>query len=62
MYIDPSTGGQLAQILAIAFASISGVVLLFAGRIKMWFAKMKRKMREDDGETEVEIETIEPTE
>ena len=60
MYIDPGTGGQLFQILAIAFASVSGVILLFAGRIKMWFAKMKRKMREDDSETETE--NIEPTE
>ena len=54
MYIDPGTGGQLFQILAIAFASVSGVVLLFAGRIKMFVAKMKRKMREDDSGTEPE--------
>ena len=60
MYIDPGTGGQLFQILAIAFASVSGVVLLFAGRIKMFFAKMRRKMREDVSETEAE--KIEPAE
>ena len=59
MYIDPGTGGQLFQILAIAFASLSGAVLLFGSRIKLWFAKMRRKMREG-GETEVE--TIEPAE
>jgi hypothetical protein len=43
MYIDPSTGGMLAQVLVVAFAAISGTVLLFAGKIKMFFAKMRRK-------------------
>jgi hypothetical protein len=43
MYIDPSTGGMLFQVLAVAFAAISGTVLLFAGRIKMFFAKKRRK-------------------
>jgi hypothetical protein len=49
MYIDPSTGGMLFQVLAIAFAAISGTVLLFAGRIKMFFARMRRK---DDDQAE----------
>jgi hypothetical protein len=43
MYIDPSTGGMLFQVLAIAFAAISGTVLIFAGRIKMFFARLRRK-------------------
>lgn len=43
MYIDPSTGGQLFAILAATFVTISGTVLLFAGRIKMFFARMRRK-------------------
>lgn len=43
MYIDPSTGGMLFQVLAIAFAAISGTVLIFAGRIKMFFARRRRK-------------------
>ena len=43
MYIDPSTGGMLFQVLAIAFAAISGTVLIFAGRIKMFLARMRRK-------------------
>ena len=46
MYIDPSTGGVLFQILAVAFTAISGIILVFSGRIKMFFAKMRRK----DGE------------
>ena len=53
MYIDPSTGGMLFQVLAVAFAAISGTVLLFAGRIKMFFAKMRRKDG-DQAETSVE--------
>jgi hypothetical protein len=53
MYIDPSTGGMLAQVLVVAFAAISGTVLLFAGKIKMFFAKMRRK----DGEpAEADVE------
>ena len=43
MYIDPSTGGMLFQVLAIAFAAISGTIFIFAGRIKMFFARLRRK-------------------
>ncbi|MEN8241360.1 MAG: hypothetical protein ABFS17_05525 [Chloroflexota bacterium] len=43
MYIDPSTGGQLAVILIAAFGAISGSILVFAGRIKMFFARKRRK-------------------
>lgn len=43
MYIDPSIGGQIFQILAIAVTAVSGIVLIFAGRIKMFFARMRRK-------------------
>jgi hypothetical protein len=43
MYIDPSTGGQLFVILAAAFGAISGTILIFAGRIKMFFARLRRK-------------------
>lgn len=42
MYIDPSTGGALFQALAIAFTAISGTILLFSGRIKMFFSKRRR--------------------
>jgi hypothetical protein len=42
MYIDPSTGGMLFQVLAIAFTAVSGVILLFSNRIKMFFSKRKR--------------------
>jgi hypothetical protein len=52
MYIDPSTGGALFQILAIAFTAISGVILVFSGRIKMFFNRMRRKPEEDTTEQE----------
>ena len=43
MYIDPSTGGLLFQVLAIAFTAVSGVILLFSNRIKMFFTRLRRK-------------------
>lgn len=43
MYIDPSTGGALFQILAIAFTAVSGVILIFSNRIKMFFSRLRRK-------------------
>jgi hypothetical protein len=43
MYIDPNTGGILFQALAVAFTAVSGFVLVFSGRIKLWIAKMRRK-------------------
>ena len=55
MYIDPSTGGLLFQILAVAFTAISGVILLFSNRIKMFFTKLRRKDEEQEETTE-EIE------
>lgn len=45
MYIDPSTGGQLFQILAIAFTAISGAVLIFSNRIKMFFSRLRRSSK-----------------
>ncbi len=51
MYIDPSTGGILFQALAIAFTAISGVILLFSNRIKMFFSKSKRTEDSDVDET-----------
>jgi hypothetical protein len=42
MYIDPNTGGQLFQILAATFALASGFILIFSGRIRMWWARMRR--------------------
>jgi hypothetical protein len=46
MYIDPSTGGMLFQILAVVFAALSGVILFFSSKIKMAYRRMLRSMRE----------------
>jgi len=50
MYIDPSTGGQLFQILAIAFTAVSGVVLIFSTRIKMFFSRLRRSSKDTSEE------------
>ena len=46
MYIDPSTGGMLFQILAVVFAALSGVILFFSSKIKMAYRRMLRTIRE----------------
>ena len=46
MYIDPNTGGMLFQILVVLFGVISAVILVFSGRIRIAFAKLRRRMRE----------------
>lgn len=48
MYIDPGTGGQLFAILAVAFGAISGAILVFSNRIKMFFSRTFRKKEGDD--------------
>jgi hypothetical protein len=45
MYIDPNTGGMLFQILAVMFGLLSGIILLFAARIRMMFARVMRFFR-----------------
>ncbi len=46
MYIDPSTGGMLFQILAVLFGVISGIILLFSSKIKMGYRRFLRYIRE----------------
>lgn len=48
MYIDPNSGGMLFQALLILFGVISGSVLIFSSKIKMFFARMSRSVRERD--------------
>lgn len=61
MYIDPNTGGMLFQVLAVAFGLVSGFVLLFSGRIRMFWARFRRSIREHSSESETarteEVET-----
>jgi hypothetical protein len=46
MYIDPTSGGVLFQALAAVFVAVSGIVLVFSGRIRGFFAQLRRKTRE----------------
>ncbi len=46
MYIDPNTGGVLFQALAAVFVAVSGVLLIFSGRIRSFFSQLRRKSRE----------------
>lgn len=46
MYIDPSSGGMLFQILAVVFGILSGTILMFGSRIKMGIAKLRRSLRQ----------------
>lgn len=52
MYIDPSSGGMLFQVLAIAFTALSGFVLIFANRIKMFFSKLRRGSENKENEVQ----------
>lgn len=58
MYIDPSTGGMLFQVLAVAFGVVSGTILMFSSRIKMGIAQLRRKLRKEEEPTE-EVKTEE---
>jgi len=50
-YIDPNTGGMLFQILAVLFGVISGALLLFSGKIKGYYYRLRRRMQDEDSET-----------
>lgn len=54
MYIDPNTGGMLFQILAVVFTAISGLILVFSGRIRMFLTRMRRRSREVTGKREAQ--------
>ena len=44
-YIDPNTGGLLFQLLATAFAVLSGVALIFSRQIRAALARLMRSWR-----------------
>jgi len=50
MYIDPNTGGIIFQALAAAFVVISGVLLVFSGKIRQTIARIRRSKRKDEDE------------
>lgn len=45
-YIDPNTGGLLFQALGVIFASLSAIVLIFSRQIRMFFARVRRGLRD----------------
>jgi hypothetical protein len=47
MYIDPNTGGVLFQALAAVFVAVSGLLLVFSGRIRGYLSQLRRKSREN---------------
>jgi hypothetical protein len=53
-YIDPNTGGMLFSLLAVIFGALSAMILLLSGKIKMFFSRTKRRLRDssDIGEDE----------
>ena len=52
MYIDPNTGGMLFGWLLGALGLITGLLLIFSGKIRAYFAQLRRKMRKDKNEDE----------
>jgi hypothetical protein len=52
MYIDPNTGGILFQALAGLFAVLSGVLFFFSRNIRQWIARMRRRGRQDEEDTQ----------
>lgn len=60
MYIDPNTGGMLFQVLAAAFAAVSGLVLILSGRIRMGIARLLRRMKKSATTTPTGKGTADP--
>ncbi len=52
MYIDPNTGGILFQALAGLFAVLTGVLFFFSRNIRQWIARMRRRSRNSDDDTQ----------
>ena len=49
-YIDPNTGGMLAQALIVVLGMLTGVWFFFANHIKMFFKRMTRKSETETNE------------
>jgi hypothetical protein len=48
MYIDPNTGGVIFQSLVAVLVAASGLLLAYSGKIRGYFAKLRRKARKED--------------
>ena len=53
-YLDPSTGGQLFQLLAVMFAFLSAILLFLSSQIRMGFARIRRFFRSRLGREEAD--------
>jgi hypothetical protein len=51
MYIDPNTGGVIFGWLLGAFGLLTGLLLIFSGKIRGYIAQLRRRTRRKD-ETE----------
>lgn len=49
-YIDPNTGGMLFQLLAVLFGVFSSLILVFSGKIKAVFYRLRRNIRSSESE------------
>ncbi len=52
MYIDPNTGGILFQALAAVLVVFSGFLLTFSAKIRAGIAKLRRKNRDEQDDTQ----------
>ena len=50
LYIDPNTGGIVAQMLIAILAGATGFLLIFSRKIREAFAKMRRGSKPQDEE------------
>jgi hypothetical protein len=48
MYIDPNTGGMLFQVLAGAFAVLSGTLFFFSRQIRQGIARLRRRGKDKE--------------
>ncbi|GJM40214.1 MAG: hypothetical protein DHS20C20_04960 [Ardenticatenaceae bacterium] len=58
-YIDPNTGGMLAQALIVVLGMLTGVWFFFANRIKLFFARITRNRQAKNEPVAQEIVTPE---
>jgi uncharacterized membrane protein (DUF485 family) len=49
-YIDPNTGGMLAQALIVVLGMLTGVWFFFSNQIKMAFNRLLRSVREKNND------------
>lgn len=58
-YIDPNTGGMLAQALIVVLGMLTGVWFFFANRIKLFFNRIARNRKQNNEPVAQEVVTPE---